>query len=1411
MRSIRPWRRRSKAIHLGVASARAALVATVLTGLVVIPTIGARADSTKVAADNANTGWYPDQPLLTPSAVQSGFGSTFDTTLTTGAPSNCQAGKVYAQPLVDQGQVIVATENDCAYGVSASTGQITWADNYGPAATPAEDPYSNFANVCGDIGTSLGITSTPVIDPATDTAYFVAARATGPDRLFFDSATNTTNNYGPSTQYYLEAAEVTTGVAPAGWPSGGVLISGNASNDPTLAFNGDYQTQRPGLVLVNGVVYALFSSQCDYIPPNGTYTGWVIGISPAIHAVTTLWASQTSGNDGAGIWQSGGAPVVDAQGDLYVITGNSLSSGLLPPVGSNGFNSVANHSEAVIKLSTTSGTVSPVDWFVPADAASLDQYDLDFSSGGPVQLPASMTTPQQPNVLLAVGKNAILYSLDMSNLGGYQHGALNGDAVPYETALTGGVWGRPAVWPGDGGYIYLPTSGGANQQTSGTFNAYQRVVSASGAVGFQFAGSAANFGFSSGSPVVTSDGSASGSSLVWTIRSSGESGAGGELDAFDPIPQASTTPGVPGTLNEVWHSATPFLAEKYTSPAVGNGAIYVGTQDGHLLGFGFIPPTPPLSAANVDFTPQVISQSSTATATFSASATTTVESLSSSGTQFSLGTPSVTLPVTLQAGQSLSVPVTFTPDHTGANEGTLAANTMTNGSPVVTTLTLSGTGVTATSDVVASPSSVNFGDVAIDSGAVTQTVAMTNDSGGAITITGFTPPLGASPFSITGAPATNSTLNSGGTLTFTATFTPPGSSGNFTHVFGAVATLQTSIGDFGVPLSGGAAPAQLLAISPTSLNFNDVEVGHSASQGFDVQNIGGLPLTITSSTPPGNDFAATSSLPVTTVIPAYSSVHETVQFSPGARGASSSSWVIGGNDGNPATTVTLSGTGANTPGAPVIGSASGADATATVTWSPPLDDGGATITGFTATAADSTNAAQGGQTCTAGGAGATRCTINGLTNGDLYTFTVTATNAVGVGAASNASNAVTPTSPPSPPPSPPTATGTGTGTGTPSDLVVSPSNLAFGNVAVGHSATLSFRIENNGTSSLKILAQALPRGNPFSAATSLLAGTVIAANASLEESIRFSPSTTGGASDTWVIVGDDGQGPHTVTLSGTGVVDQAGAPTITSTVAGDAQATVTWASATGGTVVGYQVTATDVSDAAHGGQTCQTPSAKVTQCVLHGLTNGDRYIFEVAAIGTAGSGPPSAPSNVVTPRSPPAATLRIVTSRGHVGSPLSLVAVGDSSGGATRFFALNGTATGCSVRGSALTSRSAGTCVVAAYRSAHDGVRAVTSAARVIVMTGGRRAGTTWSQRVVFTPEATTPSSVDVVLLSAWARLLPKGASVRVVGYAAHDRARATSRARSVAVVLSRAHVAHVSLAIVTTSAPNIVVIDVKV
>jgi hypothetical protein len=89
------------------------------------------------------------------------------------------------------------------------------------------------------------------------------------------------------------------------------------------------------------------------------------------------------------------------------------------------------------------------------------------------------------------------------------------------------------------------------------------------------------------------------------------------------------------------------------------------------------------------------------------------------------------------------------------------------------------------------------------------------------------------------------------------------------------------------------------------------------------------------------------------------------------------------------------------PGAPTIGTAVGGIAQATVTFTVPASNGGSAITSYTATSTPGNLTGSCSAPCTS-------ITVNGLTNGTAYTFTVKATNAVGAGAASAASNSVTP-------------------------------------------------------------------------------------------------------------------------------------------------------------------------------------------------------------------------------------------------------------------------------------------------------------------------------------------------------------------------------------------------------------------
>lgn len=473
-----------------------------LTVLALAPVTVAHGATGGVSGDASNTSWYPHEDQLTPSAVASGFGERYRTQLD---------GQIYAQPLVYGDTVLVATESDKVYGISATTGAIQWSDTLynlnGSNLGTVSAPYTG----CGDIGTQIGVTSTPVIDQQTGIAYIVGA---------------VTVNGTP--QYRAFALNISDGSTPAGWSSSGVLIEGNAQNStpgyPTT-FVAGHETQRTGLVLVNGVVYAGFSAQCDHQP----FQGWIVGVNVSTHSMSGLWSSIVANSSGValsggGIWQSGGAPVVDANGNLYFSTGNVFNNVYPQPESGLG-NSLTCYSESVVKLQTSNGNLSVVDWYIPSNALNLDRVDLDFASGGPLALPPSMSSKQYPHTLLQIGKFGSLQLLNMNNLGGYAMGAGGSDAVLSSVPASGGAWSHPAAWPGDGGYIYVTVTGGRQEQfpsSPGTIDVFQESFSDQGVPEFSLVAttldSPAGFmNFGSSSPLVTSNGTHSGSALVWVV------------------------------------------------------------------------------------------------------------------------------------------------------------------------------------------------------------------------------------------------------------------------------------------------------------------------------------------------------------------------------------------------------------------------------------------------------------------------------------------------------------------------------------------------------------------------------------------------------------------------------------------------------------------------------------------------------------------------------------------------------------------------------------------------------------------------------------------------------------------------------------------------------------------------------
>jgi hypothetical protein len=815
------------------------------------------------SGDDLRTGWYPNQPSLTPQLLSGGtFGQLWSATV---------EGQVYAQPLLSNGTLLVATEANKLYGLNPTTGTQQWSKSLGTPWNPADLS-------CGDLTPSIGVTATPVIDTATNTAYLT--------RKTYVSGTS-----GPA-RWYMDAIDVATGVEKTGFP---VELSGTAQNAPGRTFLATNEMQRPGLLLMEGVVYAGFGSHCDFSP----WQGWVFGVSTA-GQVKARWVADAN-ETGAGIWQSGAGLTSDGAGTLLLSTGN----GGAPTTPIPGNTPPANLGESVVRLRVqTDGSLKATDFFAPFDAASLDTWDADFASGGVTGLPNEFFgTATIPHLAVAVGKQGYVYLLNRDSLGGIGQGPSGSDKVVQRIGPYGGVWSRPGVWPGDGGWVYIPTASGGNSAggSAGNLRVFRYGLSGTGTPTLSLQATSPDaFGFGTSAPVITSDGTTSGSALVWTIWMPGGSGAGAQLRAYDPLP-------VNGQPVLRW-SAPVGTAAKFATPGVGAGRLYVGTRDGHVLGFGS-PVTPPLTGSTLAFATTTLGNTSVKTLTLTATESLTLSSLASSSSQFTLGTSSPTLPAALSAGQTISVPITFKPTQTGIIGGTVTASTSTG---KTTTFALSGLGQAASAQLEVTPPLVSFGGTSVG-GHLSSTATFRNVGGAPLTINKVNLP--AAPFSASGAPTAGSTIAAGGSVTVTVAFDPT-QLGTFNDSIG----LETTGGNGAIGLSGTAGASGALKITNETNEYGSATVGGAAvSKSFTITNTGGTTVTITKSKPPvGGAFAATTSLPEGTTIAAGASVTESVAFTPTGPGYATGGWQINGDDTSGLHQVQFSGTG--TVPAPAAGS-----------------------------------------------------------------------------------------------------------------------------------------------------------------------------------------------------------------------------------------------------------------------------------------------------------------------------------------------------------------------------------------------------------------------------------------------------------------------------------------------------------
>ena len=808
------------------------------------------ATQTTISVDTLRTAWDQNEPGLAPSSVRaSDFGQMFSTQLD---------GQIYAQPIVSSGTLVIATENNKVYGLNPTSGAITWTKDLGPAWPAA-------TVTCSDLAPNIGVTSTPVVDGATQTVYLTSKANDGAD--------------AQHPHYYMHALSVTTGAERAGWP---VTIGGSPTNEPSVTFNPMTAMQRPGLLLLDGVVYAGFGSHCD----RGPYRGYIVGVSASTPVQTTMWTTESgASNSKAGIWQSGGGLVSDGPGRIIVSTGNGVS-----PTAGPGNSPPGTLAESVVRLKVNpNNSLQAVDFFSPSNAAALDQSDKDISSGGPVALPDSFGTPSHPHVLVQAGKDGRVFLLDRDNLGGSSQGPGGTDAVVGMVGPYQGQWGHPAVWGGDGGYVYEIGS-------YGPLRAFKAGVTGDGRPALSMAGtSQATFGYTSGSPVVSSTGSTSGSATVWIMTSTGPTGSGGQLRAFLPTPDAG------GLLTQIY--AAPIgTASKFAVPLTDNGRVYAGTRDGKVYAFGR-PAQTAVTASPVDFGTTSVGSTVSRTAVLTAASALSVTSLTTSA-PFALTAPA--LPAALAAGGTLSVPVSFHPTAAGSASGTL--NVVTSKGTVGFSLA----GTATSPGLVATPSSLNFPNQPTGT-TISLNVQLTNTGTAAETIISTTAP--SSPFIASGLPANGTVIAPSGSFVASVTYAPTTATSSSSSL-----VVRSTSGTWTLPLTGSSISGQgQLVFTPATLDFGSVAVGSARTLSFDITNVGNIPVTITKAKAPLTMFSSADPLPEGLTIPADGVVHQSVTFAPTGVGAQADVYGITSDSGQGPMTELLKGTGSTALPVPGVG------------------------------------------------------------------------------------------------------------------------------------------------------------------------------------------------------------------------------------------------------------------------------------------------------------------------------------------------------------------------------------------------------------------------------------------------------------------------------------------------------------
>jgi hypothetical protein len=497
-------------------------------------------------------------------------------------------GQIYAQPLIvshlsikgaaPQNVAFVATTRNNLYAFNAddpALGNPLWPPRNFGTPVPASD-YDNLdkQGLYKDFTGEIGITATPVIDRASGTLYL-------------------TSKSKENGVYFcrLHAVRIDSGVDARAPTDINATVPGTgtaASVAKRIKFDPKMHLNRPGLLLLGGVIYIAFGSQGDREP----YHGWVFAYDAATFRQLGVYCTTPNWGEG-GIWQSGCGLAGDTQGEIFGVMGNGDFQNQFAATPNFSSGPFFGMSVLRLTLDQQKETLNLADWFTPFNAEQLNQQDMDLCAG-PVLLPWA-------SLVGAWGKDRAYYIMNRNKMGHFTAGAnqiaqfapnmtsAQPQNVGHPHGATGHIHGAPVMFDhptlGPISYVWGENDDLRGYRFDKQTSKFETQLSPN-----LISAVAVPVGMPGAMLTASGDGANAASCIVWASHpDDADANAGtvaGVLQAFaaDDLRQP------------LWRSNhDPLGADdvgnfaKFCPPVVANGKVYLATFSSELVVYGLLP------------------------------------------------------------------------------------------------------------------------------------------------------------------------------------------------------------------------------------------------------------------------------------------------------------------------------------------------------------------------------------------------------------------------------------------------------------------------------------------------------------------------------------------------------------------------------------------------------------------------------------------------------------------------------------------------------------------------------------------------------------------------------------------------------------------------------------------------------